>query len=117
MALVVRQIKHIEHETEPGTWFDLRVPLSAGDLSTIGDAENMADVKLKGVTLALKAWSYDAPLTPENVRELDVLTFNWLTVQVFANSTMGDEEKNASGASLPPTTEPDMAPSHPSSDT
>lgn len=117
MALVVRHTKRVQHQTEPDTWFELLVPLSVGDLAKSGNAANAAEVKIAAVATALKAWSYPEPLTPENVRELDAETFNWLLEQVFDQSTLDDETKNASSASLSPTTEQDVAPSQPSSDT
>lgn len=117
MALVVRHTKRVAHQTEPDTWFELRVPLSVGDLASVGDVASQAEAKIATVTLALKAWSYPEPLTPENVRELDGLTFNWLLEQVFDQSALDDETKNASGASSSPITEQAEAPSQPSSDT
>ena len=118
MALLVKQVKRFEHPDEPGEWFDLRVPLTAGDMKEMGDAANIAVVKFLGVARSLVAWSYAAPVSTESVEQLDAHTFNWLTEKVFeAAGIRSDEEKNASGASLPPTTEQAAAPSPLSSGT
>lgn|GEM_PF-5362252 len=82
--LVEKSIRRFEHPKEPGAWFELEGPLSAGDLSAVGNSTDLSDVKFRLLTHVLRGWSYDTPISPETVGQLDVETFNWLTEQVFA---------------------------------
>ncbi len=104
--LVVKQERRLEHPTEPGTWFTVRLPLSVGDMAKAGDASNLAEVKLYTLAGAITAWSYDAPVSREAVGNLDLKTFQWLSDLVFEESQLREEdEKNASGSSSDPTTD------------
>lgn len=111
MALITKQDRRISPPHEPESWFTVTVPLDAGDLADMGDAGNLAQVKIAGVTKALKAWSFPEPVSVDNIRRLDVATFNWLTTQIFEASTLSDDEKNASGANSSATTAQETAPS------
>lgn len=117
MGLVLQQEKRLEHPKEPGTWFTILVPLTAGDMAHMGNPEGLGAVKLAAVTIALKAWSFDAPCTPENIARLDVNTFNWLADAVIEGSELPDPEKKDSTDSSTLTSEPVTAASPVSSAT
>lgn len=107
MALIVKENKRLEHPTEPGAWFVMRVPLNAGDLAEMGDAGNLAQVKMAAIVRSLVEWSYPEPITPENIRALDLVTFNWLTDEIFAAARLRSEpEKKDSDSISSSTTAP-----------
>jgi len=107
VALVVKQTRRLKHPTEPDAWVVVRTPLSGGDMAACGDANNIAELKLYAVALSLQEWSYEGPITRETVGTLDVETFKWLADLVFDEAKLREEdEKNASGSSSDPTTDP-----------
>ena len=66
----------------------------------------------------IKEWSYPEPVTIENVRDLDVDTFVWLSTQIQeASGIRSDAEKKGSGSSSPAPSDPAGDDSPPNSDT
>ena len=118
MALVKKQNKRIQHPTEPEAWFEVRLPLSAGDLASMHSDGTSIAMSLDLAAEVIKAWSYPEPVTLENVRDLDVDTFVWLSQQIQeASGIRTDGEKKDSGGISSPTLGQDTAASPPSSDT
>lgn len=112
MALVIKQNKRLEHPTEAGAWVTVRVPLSAGDLENMRADGNRVGVSLDLLATMIQDWSYGVPVTLDNVRALDLDTFNWLSQEIINESGIRtEEEKNASGASSPAILERAAAPS------
>jgi hypothetical protein len=70
MALLETHEMTINHPTEDGVTFVLRVPLLAGDLAAMDDAGTMARAKLLSVLRSLVGWSYDAPIKKTLERQL-----------------------------------------------
>lgn len=87
--IVVKSLKRFEHPTEPDTWFDLQLPLSAGDLEAMPAVAgaNTSGLKVALLIHVMRAWSYDAPINAETVAGLDVETFVWLTGAAFDDDT------------------------------
>lgn len=107
MALVVKQTKRVEHPSEPGAWFDLNLPLTAGDLELMRDGTKAGMVSIDVVASVLEAWSYDAPASIENIKLLDLDTFTFLQASIQERSGITtDAEKNDSAS-------PSSAPSGP----
>ncbi len=63
--IVTKEIRRLEHPDEEGAWFEVLVPLVAGDLEHLASARTMPELKLAAVTYALKSWSYSVPVTPD----------------------------------------------------
>ena len=98
MGLCSLTTRKLDVPGEEGQWIEIR-PLSASRLHAIGleakklgreakaaneddtDAENyvLADLMLRE---AVVAWSYDAPVTPENVDDLEISTMMWLSNEI-----------------------------------
>ena len=101
MALLVKQTNRYEHPTEPGQWFDLSLPLTARDLAGVpSDVKTESAAGQHMILAAIAAWSYDVPVTFENLQaqDLDTMLFLQRTVQ-GASGIRGDEEKKASVSS------------------
>jgi len=97
LALVTKQLKRIEHPTEPDAWAVIRVPLSAGDLAGVHVDGTGIAVSLELMASVVKEWSYDAPVSPETVGNLDLDTFLWINQEITAASGIrSDEEKKDS---------------------
>lgn len=111
MALVVKHTKHLEHPTEPGAWFDVRLPLSAGDMAGMRSDGKAIGMTLDLLAAVLVAWSYDAPVNLETVDSLDLDTFTWLQQSIMAESGIRDdsEKKDSNGSSSPLTLLPSQA--------
>jgi hypothetical protein len=102
VALVVKQTKRVEHPTEPGTWFDLRIPLSAGDLELMRDGRRMGMVSVDLMAAVIQAWSYEQPVTVESVKSLDLDSFAFLVGEIQdASGIREDSEKKVSSSSSP----------------
>lgn len=97
MALVDKtKIVRIELPHEPGGWIELH-PMSSGDLANLPDDPYAAMLKM--LQRIVTTWSYDVPVTPDNVLLLDVETVNELAVHVRAMSGVKtDAEKNDSSS-------------------
>lgn len=103
MALITKQIKRLAHPTEPDTWFDVRLPVTAGDMAGMRATGNVG-MKLDLLAVVLVDWSYPAPITLDTVNSLDLDTFNWLQQVIFDASGIRDEpEKKDFVASSSPT--------------
>jgi hypothetical protein len=107
LVLIIKETKRIDIPHEAGAWVEISVPFSVGDMEAIGGAENVAQAKVRAVERALKGWSYSEPVTPDNVRRLDIQTFQWLYELVDGlNPSRSEQEKKASSVDSPPTTAP-----------
>jgi hypothetical protein len=109
MALVSRLApQRIPIPHEPHEWVELR-PLTAGqmlDLQPGADAMSAGELAVHIVLGALSAWSYDAPLTAESIRDLDADTFRWLTETAPTTGRRGEEERANLGSGSSPTSDP-----------
>jgi hypothetical protein len=104
MALVKKTLKRLEHPTEPGAWFVVRLPLSAGDLAGLRAEGTRIGMTLDLAAEVIKEWSYDAPISLESVNDLDLDTFTWLSAQIQqASSIRSEDEKKDSDSSSSPT--------------
>lgn len=125
MALVIKKTERLHHPTEEDAWFDIRLPLSASDTSGMqvtGAAVSNQAVRLTLDLLAavIAGWSYDAPITVENVGLLDLDTFVWLCGEITGRSGIRSEEEKKDSddnSSPPPTaeipqTQPESSPSN-----
>ena len=107
MALIKDQTTRLLHPTEKDAdgkpaWFDVR-PLRTGDIEQLGALGLEVKVTVEALAAVIVAWSYDEPVTIENVRLLDLDTFLWLGQQALLTSGIRkDAEKNASGSGLSP---------------
>jgi hypothetical protein len=105
MAFVAKKTETLQHPSEPGVTVTVRTPLSAGDMALLETGMTGGSFTLRAVHRAIVEWSYDEPVTLENVEALDVTTFGWLSGYVMGNSGIRDDaEKNASSASSSPST-------------
>lgn len=107
MALVVKQVKRVQHPTEPDAWFELRLPLSAGDLELMRDGSRMGMVSVDLMASVVTGWSYDAPITVETIKSLDLDTFTFLVGEIQTGSGIRDaEEKKDSSSTSSPSSDP-----------
>lgn len=100
MALITDQTKRLVPPHEPESWFDVRT-MRAGDVEGF-DVEGGA-IRISYELLAglIKGWSYDAPISVDTVKTLDLDTYSWLIQQLKEFSGVrGTEEKKASNAGL-----------------
>lgn len=113
MALIVKRTERFNHPTEPGTWFDVRLPLTAGDMAGMRSDGKTIGMTLDLLTAMIQGWSYDAPVTLANVESLDLDTFAFLSGAIMgASGIRDDDSKNESGGSSPQasvTPEPSLA--------
>ena len=116
--LVKKQSKILQHPSEPETRVTVRLPLSAGDLTGMRTDGDQVGMSLDLMTSLIEAWTYDAPVTAENVQLLDIDTYSWLTQEMFVRSGLRDAvEKKDSNESSSPTSAPAEESSLPSSGT
>jgi hypothetical protein len=114
-VLIVKKTVRLEHPNEAGAWFDLSLPLSAGDMELMRNGALVGMVSIDLLTAVLSAWSYAAPVTVENVKALDLDTFTWLAGELQERSGILDEsEKKSSSSNSPATSVPATAGSQPS---
>jgi hypothetical protein len=100
MALVKKEIRTLQHPTEPDTYFKVRLPLSTGDMEGVRVANGVLTLSLDLAASLIQEWTYEAPVTAETVRDLDLDTFIWLRDEIFSASNIRpDEEKKASAVS------------------
>jgi hypothetical protein len=104
MALIKKTNKRLEHPTEPGAWFVVRLPLSAGDLAAMRSDGSSIAMSLDLAAEVIKEWSYDAPVSLDTVKDLDVDTFTWLSREIQeASGIRSEDEKKDFGSSSSPT--------------
>lgn len=84
---------------EPGQWVDLR-PITYDQV----EKAKANNDPMAALALAVMAWSYDAPVNEENVRDLDVQTANWLAERLA--EVCGVDQGEATAAVSTPTTSP-----------
>lgn len=109
--LVSKTTRIIEHPTEEGVTFTVRA-LCAGDMETANPNATAIQLTYDLLAAAIIEWTYDAPVSVDSIKQLDVTTFQWLQTAIQDGSGMRtDAAKNASGANSSPTTGPDKAPS------
>lgn len=86
----------------PGEWFRIR-PSTAGDTAKIAETQGKSTypVTVRILALTIVEWSFDAPITEENVGNLDPQTYQWLmSVDAQVSGQMDAAEKKE------PTSEP-----------
>ena len=92
MALMSKATKRVELTHEPGQWIDVRLP-------SFYMVQHTADLTYDWPKLfesCIKAWSYEEPVTPENILELDVSTVSLLIEELFPSiQTEEDIKKNS----------------------
>lgn len=94
----------VEIPGEPGQTVTYR-PLTAGDIDDIVRANGQVET-MTYVQKSVVSWSYDVPPTLENIRRLDLETFNWLANVVQSDSGIReDEEKKDSDSQSSPTSD------------
>ena len=98
MALIKKTNKRLEHPTEPGAWFVVRLPLSAGDLAAMRSDGTSIAMSLDLAAEVIKEWSYDAPISLETVKDLDVDTFVWLSKELQEASGIRTEDEKKDSA-------------------
>lgn len=102
MALINSQ--HIRREDiphEPGEWVEIR-PVTAGQISDLqkdSGEESSASIAIRTLAGCIVAWSYDAAVSVESLRELDYETFTWLETKISITSGLRTEEEKKSSAS------------------
>lgn len=121
MALTNRVVKRIDLAHEPGQWLEVRLPSmaildrarqarsrQAMEMMAGMDLSHFRDLRPQEPTASaepdydwqtllascLLAWSYDAPVTPENVAELDLATVR-AALAVLVPQDSEAEQKNA----------------------
>jgi len=111
MGLCSLTTRKLDVPGEPGQWIEIR-PISAKRMHAMEldarkdaraardvnaddtDAENYA-LSSRMLSAAIVAWSYDAPVAPDTVDDLEISTMSWLAEEI------------GKGASVPlPTTAP-----------
>ena len=97
MALTGKIIKRVELPHEPGQWITVRMPsMLIFDQALEGDHR-----WLTFLTACIQEWSYEEPVTPDNIGELDPETVRVLSAAL--NGTEPDDaSKNAEGRSTEP---------------
>lgn len=121
MALINPQhTRRLEIPHEEGQWVEIR-PVTAGqvaDLQKDSEQETSASIAIRTLEGCIVAWSYDAPVSVESLRELDYGTFSWLETRISVTSGFRTEdEKKTYEPPSSPTSEPEGESSPPSSDT
>lgn len=102
MALIKDQTKHLVPPHEPESWFEVR-PLRTGDLEQLGALGYEVKVTVEALASVITAWSYEEPVSLENVRLLDLETFIWLGKEALLSSGIkSEDEKKGSSSGLSP---------------
>lgn len=99
-------VRRIELEHEPGAWIEARSP----SVAIMAQAHEAPSVLIATLQACILAWSYEDPVTPENVAELDpeTATAVWRALMTRPE----DEGKNSSAVSIAPSTETDEPPTN-----
>ena len=92
--LTGKVIKRVELPHEPGEWVEVRMP-SLSIWNRVAEDTHGWRALLEGCVLR---WSYDDPVTPDNIADLDSETVEVLTSAVQSYGTKA-EQKNSSGRS------------------
>lgn len=103
MALInSSNTKRLDIPHEPEQWIDVR-PLTAGDMEGLSVDGSQIKVSIEALAAIIQAWSYDEPVSLENVRRLDIDTFTWLGTEALKVSGVRDDDtkKNLAPASSP----------------
>lgn len=115
--LVIKETRRLQHPSEDA-WFEVRLPLSVGDLKRMNMEGGGIVMSLDLAAEVIKGWSYPDPLTRENIERLDLDTFLWLSQEIAAGSGVRDDaEKKDSASSSPPALALEMPVSQTNSDT
>lgn len=103
MALInSKNTRRLVPPHEPESWFDVR-PIRAGDFEGLELVGSQIRVSIDLLSSLITAWSYDEPLTRENVALLDLDTFTWLNTEIQDLSGIRSAaEKKVSGNGLSP---------------
>lgn len=104
MALInSSNTKHLDIPHEPGQWVEVR-PLTAGDIEGLSVDGSGVKVSIECLAAIISAWSYQEPVSLENVRRLDLDTFTWLGNEALKVSGVRDDaEKKDSNLDSSPT--------------
>jgi hypothetical protein len=109
--------KRIPIPHEEGQWLEIK-PLSAGEFANADSSLSARQFSLSLMQLLIVGWSYEAPVTPEAIADLDALTFSWLDDQLLELSGLrGPDEKKGLNGNSSPTTDPEPDDSPANSDT
>lgn len=112
--LVKKEIRTLQHPTEPDAWVKVRLPLAAGDMEGLRIDGTRVGMTFDLMASVIVEWSVPEPISLETIRLLDMDTFNWLNTEIVAASGIRGEEKKETSdtASLPtPSTADDSPPS------
>lgn len=106
-----------------GEWVDVKATLGRNDQRAIArgmlrgrkpgdmqgldefDAGDLFDAAFVAMEVVIKAWSFEEPITPENIRSLDddsVAVINERLGELYPQPRPEDERKNSSGPSSEP---------------
>lgn len=98
MALISAvHTKRLIPDFEPESWFDVR-PICAGDFEGLTTDGQQITLSIDLLTSLITAWSYEEPVSRENVARLDVDTFVWLQgALTTASGIRSEPEKKESG--------------------
>lgn len=88
----------IELPHEPGQWIEVKQP-SIRDAIDVAQAEG--DSWLPLLKQCIISWSYEEPVTPENIADLDTDTA-WLIIDALNVPSKPGQRKNASRRSTKP---------------
>ena len=117
MALCSLTTRRIDIPHEPGEWVEVR-PLSAKNLRVMDKAAKTAargpdtvldeteygyELTTRMLDAAVVAWSYEPPVTPENLADLDLATTVWLSGELSTGAEIPLPSTPPSTASSPET--------------
>jgi hypothetical protein len=90
--------KRLDIPHEPGQWVEVR-PLTAGDIEGLSVDGSGVKVSIEALAAIISAWSYEEPVSLENVRRLDLDTFTWLGTEALKVSGVRDADEKKDSAS------------------
>lgn len=93
MALTSQDIKRLDLPHEPGQWVDLRMP-SLRMLHQMSKLDDSYESMVQLIASCVTGWSYDTPVSPESVWDLDAETAAVIGKALNPSKTE-DEEKNS----------------------
>lgn len=106
MALIdPKAIRRVEIPHETGAWVEIR-PITARIFANVqrdGKGESYSEITLRLLNSCIVAWSYEAPVSPENIDNLDPVTMNYLDeqMQVTSGSASAEEKKDSTSPPSP----------------
>ena len=88
--LTNKVIKRVELPHEPGEWVEVRMP----SMLIMDTSSDQPHTWLALMVACIQAWSYDEPVSPETISELDAETIHILNRALMGGSDQ-DATKNA----------------------